>query len=171
MHLYYAVINFLGHHILQKGIEADSQKVDCILSWPRPCSVTDVCCFLGLVQYLVAFLSNLATYTAVLTLLTTTKATHLFPAWTTEHQFAFEAVKAIIVSHDCLTTIDHADLSMRIFVTTNASKVRSGAVLSFRRDWQMARLVAFDSMTFKGAELNYPVHKKEMLAIIRVLQK
>jgi len=26
-------------------------------------------------------------------------------------------------------------------------------------------------MTFKGAELNYPVHEKEMLAIIRALQK
>ena len=26
-------------------------------------------------------------------------------------------------------------------------------------------------MTFKGAELNYPVHEKEMLAIIRVLKR
>jgi hypothetical protein len=26
-------------------------------------------------------------------------------------------------------------------------------------------------MTFKGAELNYPVHEKELLAIIRALKK
>jgi RNase H-like domain found in reverse transcriptase len=31
--------------------------------------------------------------------------------------------------------------------------------------------VAFDSTSFKGAELNYPVHDKEMLVIIRALQK
>jgi len=31
--------------------------------------------------------------------------------------------------------------------------------------------VAFESMTFKGAQLNYPVHEKEMLAIIRALTK
>ena len=35
----------------------------------------------------------------------------------------------------------------------------------------MAHPVAFDSMTFKNAELNYPVHKKELLAIIHALEK
>ena len=58
----------------------------------------------------------------------------------------------------------------KVFVTTDASDTRSGAVLSFGETWESARPVAFDSMTFKGAELNYPVHEKEMLAIIRVLK-
>jgi RNase H-like domain found in reverse transcriptase len=31
--------------------------------------------------------------------------------------------------------------------------------------------VAFDSTTFKGAKLDYPVHEKELLAIIHVLKK
>jgi hypothetical protein len=35
----------------------------------------------------------------------------------------------------------------------------------------MARPVAYDSRAFKGAELNYPVHEKELLAIIRALGK
>ena len=43
----------------------------------------------------------------------------------------------------------------------------SGAVLS----WESARPVAFDSSTFKDAELNYPVHEKELLAVIRALKK
>ena len=47
----------------------------------------------------------------------------------------------------------------------------SGAVLSFGETWELAKPVAFDSMTFKGAELNYPVHEKELLAIIRALKK
>jgi len=59
----------------------------------------------------------------------------------------------------------------KIFVTTDASDKCSGAVLSFGKDWESARLVAFNSMTFKGAELNYPVHEKELLAVIRVLRK
>lgn len=41
-HFYCSSIDFLGHHISQNGIEADSQKVDHILSWLRPCSATDV---------------------------------------------------------------------------------------------------------------------------------
>jgi hypothetical protein len=35
----------------------------------------------------------------------------------------------------------------------------------------LARPVAFDSMQLKSAELNYPVHEKELLAIIHVLKK
>jgi hypothetical protein len=56
--------------------------------------------------------------------------------WTSEHQFAFEAIKAIIVSRDCLMTIDHSDTTKNIFVTTDASDFRSGAVLSFGETWE-----------------------------------
>ena len=35
----------------------------------------------------------------------------------------------------------------------------------------VTRLVAFDSSTFKGAELNYLVHEKELLAIVCALKK
>ena len=151
------------------SLQGRFKKADRILSWPRPCSATDVRHFLGLVRYLATFLPNLATHTAILTPLTAKEANCNFPAWTSEHQFAFEAIKAIMVSHDCLTTIDHNDPDQWIFVTMDASEHRPGAVLSFGKNWETARLVAFDSMTFKGAELNYPVHKKEMLTIICAL--
>jgi len=97
IHLYCSSIDFLRHHISPDGIEADSKKVDHILAWPWPCSATDVCHFLGLICYLALFLPNLTTHTAVLTPLTITKANHSFSVWTTEHQFAFEAVKAIVI--------------------------------------------------------------------------
>lgn len=58
-----------------------------------------------------------------------------------------------------------------IFVTTDASDKGSGAVLSFDPTYDLARPVAYDSRSFKGAELNYPVHKKELSAIIRALAK
>jgi hypothetical protein len=58
-----------------------------------------------------------------------------------------------------------------IYVTTDASDTCSGAVLSFGPSWEAARPVAFNSSTFKGAELNYPVHEKELLAMIRALKK
>jgi hypothetical protein len=59
----------------------------------------------------------------------------------------------------------------KIYLITDASDLRSGAVLFFGPTWETARPVAFDSMTFKGPELNYPVHEKELLAIIRSLKK
>jgi hypothetical protein len=44
-------------------------------------------------------------------------------------------------------------------------------MLSFGPTWEMAHPVAFDSMQLKDAEKNYPVHEKELLAIIRALKK
>ena len=118
MKLHCTAINFLGHTISQNGIEVDLKKVDHILSWPWPHLATDVRCFLGLVCYLAAFLPDLVMHTAILTPLTTKESNRNFPEWTTEHQFAFEAVKAIVVSCNCLTTIDYANREKQIFVTT-----------------------------------------------------
>ena len=46
-----------------------------------------------------------------------------------------------------------------------------GACLSFSDTWEMARLVAYDSMQLNSTEQNYPIHKKELLAIIHALKK
>jgi hypothetical protein len=95
-----------------------------------------------------------------------------FPTWDGHHQNAFEAIKALVVSRECLTVIDHTNPGdNKIFVTCDASDLRTGAVLSWGRTWETARPVAFDSMQLKDVQKNYPVHEKEMLAIVRTLKK
>src|SRR3984957_8971261 len=171
-HFYLLELDFLGHHISARGIEANTSKVDKILQWPVPKNTTDVRSFLGLVRYISFFLPKLADYTCILTLLTTKDARHQFPAWTVEHQHAFEAIRALVVSRECLTTIDHANLGEnKVFVTCDASDWRTGASLSVGPSWELARPVAFNSMQLKGPDKNYPVHEKELLAIIRALKK
>lgn len=136
-HLFCYEVDFLGHRISQQGIEVDDKKVLKIIDWPIPKSATEVRCFLSLVRYLSAFLPKLAFQSEVLNELTTKAAEKCFPPWNDRYQLAFQAIKDIVVSRECLTVT--------------------------------ARPVAFDSMTFKGAELNYPVHEKELLAIIHAL--
>jgi len=46
-----------------------------------------------------------------------------------------------------------------------------GATLSFGPSWELAWPVAFDSLQLKAAEHHYPVHLKELLAIVCVLKK
>jgi hypothetical protein len=170
--LFSTEIQFLGHRISAKGIEADEGKADRIINWPTPTSAKQVRGFLGLVRYLAAFLPKLADFTTILDELTRKECDKLFPPWTTKYQTAFDGVKALVTSKDCLTTIDPSLMpDYKIFVTTDASDTGSGAILSFGPSYELARPVAYESRSFKGAELNYPVHEKELLAIIRALAK
>ena len=106
-HFYLLELDYLGHHISARGIEANSSKVDKILDWPVPQNTTDIRSFLGLVRYISCFLPKLADYTCVLTPLTMKEARRDFPTWSTHHQTAFDAIKVLVVSRECLTTIDH----------------------------------------------------------------
>jgi RNase H-like domain found in reverse transcriptase len=165
-------VNLLGHHISECGIQPNSSKIDRILKWPEPKSSTDVCTFLGLVRYISAFLPKLADYTCILTPLTTKECHKVFPLWTASHQMAFDAVKALVVGADCLTTIDHENPGdNKIFVTCDSSDWCSGATLSFGVTWETAQPITFNSMQLKDAEKNYPVHEKELLVIIHALKK
>lgn len=165
-------ISFLGHTVSARGIEADMSKVSRILDWPLPRSSHDVKSFLGLVRYIAQYLPDLAEHTRVLTPLTTKEADLAFPSWTSTHQRAFQGIKDLVVGRKCLTTIDHENPGENlIFVTTDASDWRVGAVLSFGPTWETARPVAFDSCQLIPAETRYPTHEKELLAIVKALKK
>ena len=92
--------------------------------------------------------------------------------WMDAHQQAFENIKSLVTSQECLTVIDHVTPNgNKIFITCDASDWCTGGVLSFGPTWEMARPVTFDPMQLKGAEKNYLVHEKELLAIVRALKK
>jgi len=150
-------VEFLGHKISQAGIEACDRKAGKIIDWPVPTSSTETRQFLGLVRYLQIFLPDLATHCKVLEQLTQKRYEHDFPKWSQVQQDAFDVIKQLVISRECLTVID-PDLmpEYKIFVTTDASDIASGAVLSFGKSWESAHPVAYDSCSFKGAELNYP---------------
>jgi len=62
-----------------------------------------------------------------------------FPKWSTAHQAAFNAIKGLVVSWECLMVIDHSNPGdNKIFVTTNTSDLRTGAVLSWGPSWELA---------------------------------
>jgi hypothetical protein len=164
-------LEFLGHIVSSEGIQADPGKVEKLANWPTPKNSTEVRAFLGLLRYIAMFLPALAEHTTVLNRLTTKEADKDFPEWNKEYQEAFEAIKTIVLSSDCLTVIDYDSTDNEIFVTTDASDRRLGAVLAFGKTWDTARPVAFESRQLRPAEKSYPTHEKEMLAIVHALKK
>lgn len=160
-------LNFLGHHIPARGIEADNKKVEKVLSWPMPRSATNIRGFLGLVCYLDKFLPKFAKYTCVLTPLTTKDAEKSWPGWTATHEDTFEAIKKLVVSHECLMVIDYQNMgNNRIFIQLDSSDWRTGAVLLYGPSLADARPVVYDFLQLKPAKMNYPTYEKELLAIV-----
>ena len=49
---------FLGHVISREGIRVDPSKVEAVVSWERPTSVTEIHSFLGLASYYRRFISR-----------------------------------------------------------------------------------------------------------------
>ena len=132
-------IAFSGHIISQNRIMADPSKVQKILDWPCPTNLKEVQQFLGLVKYLNAFLPQLVIQSSILSCLTTKECTKNFPVWNDTYQTAFDKIKEIVVSCECLTVIDHSKLDInKIFVTMDASNHCTSAVLSFGPSWETA---------------------------------
>ena len=132
------------------------------MRWPKPHSATDVQSFISLVRYIVGFLPKLADHTVVLTPLTTKDSHKQFPAWMAEHDFAFEFIKVLVCSVECLMVINHVK---KIYITCDTSDWRTGVTLSFGSTWE-AWLIAFNSAQLSLAEKSYPIHEKELLAIM-----
>ena len=95
-HLFCVEINFLGHHISTHRIEADTKKVECILTWPKPKTASETCGFLGLVGYLAAFLPSLADLTGLLFELVMKESERSFLSWAPKYQKVFDMIKAIM---------------------------------------------------------------------------
>ena len=82
--------------------------------------------------------------------------------------------KIVRVSQECFHfgSDPHAlETRPALVVETDASDYTLGAILStFDSDGEL-RPITFHSQTFSGAELNYDVHDKELLAILKVFKR
>lgn len=63
-------VTFLGHIVSLKGIFVDLQKVEAILRWERPTTVTKIRSFLELAGYYRRFIEGFSTIATPLTQLT-----------------------------------------------------------------------------------------------------
>ncbi|CAI5471096.1 unnamed protein product [Closterium sp. Yama58-4] len=156
-------LEFLGHVISRDGIKIDPKKIKTIQEWKAPTNVTELQSFLGFVNYVRRFIPNMAGITGPLTDLLHKDRNFV---WGEEAEAAFQGLKQLLVSPPVLRI---ADPSKPFEVVTDASDFAIGAVLlqDFGNGLQP---IAYESRKLQAAERNYPIHDKEMLAIIHAFK-
>jgi hypothetical protein len=153
-------VNFLGYVISADGLKMESSRIRSIQEWPAPKSIKQVQRFLGFANFYRMFIKNFTkTLGPVLQLL---KKDHPF-AWTADCQKSFDEFKAAFAESPILI---HADNSKPFYLETDASDFALGGILSQKDVNDVLRPVAFYSRKLTPPEINYPVHDKELLAIV-----
>ena len=149
-------VEYLGYIIGSGGLRMDSAKVQ---DWPKPKKVKDVQSFLGFANFYRHFFHGYSEIVLPLTHLTW-KTT----PWNFDNncRFAFQTLKNAFITAPVLT---HWKPGHSLIVETDASDYAFTGILSMQDDDSEICPIVFLSRTFSGAELNYDVHDKELLAI------
>lgn len=151
---------YLGYVVGDGQLKVDPAKVECIVKWPKPSTVTEVRSFLGAVQYWRKFIANFSYIASSLHALTSTKTTF---QWGRPQQKAFDTLKEKLSTAPVLVL---PDLHQPFEIETDASGFAMGAVLM-----QGGKPVYYHSETFSGAVSNYPTYDKELYALVQSVKK
>jgi hypothetical protein len=153
---------FLGHVVSQAGIHTDPVKVEAVVTWPRPRSVTQVRSFVGLLTYYRRFLPGFSRIAKPLFDLT---RKHVRFEWTDCHEAAFEELKRRLTTAPVLSL---PDPEAEWILDTDASDHGIGAVLSQSINGS-ERVVAYFSRVLSKTEQKYCTTRKELLSIVKSL--
>ncbi|GJP84359.1 hypothetical protein CLOP_g14420 [Closterium sp. NIES-67] len=152
-------VQFLGHIISAQGVHVDPKKIEAVRTWKTPENVKELQQFLGFANYYNRFVPQYAKITAPLMNLLK-KSTPC--KWEPQHQEAVEQLKQALTSAPVLIL---PDPERDYVIEADASNQAVGAVL-MQDQGNGVQPIAYLSKKIYRAELNYPIHDKEALAII-----
>ncbi|CAL2228612.1 unnamed protein product [Prunus armeniaca] len=152
-------VDFLGHVISVEGIYVDPRKVEAVVNWVQPISVTEIRSFLGLAGYYRRFVEGFSSIAAPLTRLTRKDVKF---KWTEECEQGFQELKKRLTTAPILALPDN---SRNFVIYSDASLQGLGCVLM-----QHDRVIAYASRQLKKHEQNYPVHDLEIAAVVFALK-
>ncbi|WVZ97659.1 hypothetical protein U9M48_043174 [Paspalum notatum var. saurae] len=153
-------VAFLGHILSAKGVAIDPSKVEDVLNWKQPQTMTKIRSFLGLAGYYRRFIKDFSRISKPMTALTQKNAKF---AWSPKCEEAFGTLKKLLTSAPVLA---QPNITKPFDVYCDASGSGLGCVLM-----QEGRVIAYASSQLWKHEVNYPTHDLELLAVVYALKK
>ncbi|WVZ75738.1 LOW QUALITY PROTEIN: hypothetical protein U9M48_023771 [Paspalum notatum var. saurae] len=133
-------VSFLGHILSEKGVAVDPSKVEDVLNWKQPETVTETQSFLSLAGYYRRFIKDFSKTAKPMTSLTKKNAKYVW-------------------------MLAQPDVTKLFDVYCDASGNGLGCVLM-----QEGRVIAYASRQLRKHEVNYPTHDLELAAIVHALK-
>ena len=152
-------IQYLGHRISKRGVEADEDKIKKMINWPPPTNISGLRGFLGLTGYYRRFVKGYGEIAAPLTKLLQKNAFK----WNEEANTAFENLKLAMTT---LPVLALPDWNIPFIIETDASGVGLGAVIS-----QNGHPIAFFSQKLSTRAQNKSIYERELMAVVLSVQK
>ena len=154
------IIKYLGYLIeTGRGLQADPEKLEAIRKWEPPTKIRGVRGFLGFCNYYRQFIDRYSRIAEPLIRLT--RKDQPFH-WTLECQHAFEQLKDALIKVPLLAKWTPG---LETAIECDSSRYAVGGTL-MQKMKGLWHPVAYFSKKLNPAESNYPIHDKEMLAII-----
>jgi hypothetical protein len=158
-------VKYLGFIIQAgEGIKVDPEKVEAIKAWEAPTNIKGIRSFLGFANFYRDFINNFSHIATPLTKLTRKQAAFI---WNKEHEDAFQELKELFITAPILA---HWDPDKDTVLECDCSGYALGGVLSQYDEQRRLRPVAYLSKKLKPEECNYPIHDKELLAVVQSIK-
>ena len=146
-----------------KGVHMDPDKIAAIRAWEPPKSIKGIRSFIGFANFYRQFIRNFSKIAEPLTKLTGKSSEF---QWNLPQQKAFNQLKQAFIAEPALANFEP---SRKTVVECDASGWATGGVLSQYGEDGLLRAVAYFSAKNNKAEVNYTIHDKEMLAVIKCI--
>ena len=156
-------VEFLGHIVSKDGLAKPHHYLEKVDTFPRPETVRELRTFLGLVNFQRKFVPDCSTLMKPLSKLTGGKRSSKL-IWSDEMDHAFNSLKAEMRRDITLSFPDYGPDAEPLELYSDASNIGVGACL-VQCQGGVVKPIAFNSMTFSGAQFNYSVLEKELAAI------
>lgn len=170
-------ISYLGMMISGDGVEIHPDKLQAIRDWSVPANVKDVQSFVGFMNYFRRFIPNFSRVAAPLyglmkgkavTRASGRKGVQYVPfSWSAACDEAFATLKSLAMSAPVMA---HFNPSRITWIETDASNFVVAGILSQEDDEGRLHPVAYYSKRLEGAENNYPIYDRELLAVVRAFE-